>query len=201
MEIVNASLAAVAVKKEQYPESALPEIAFIGKSNVGKSSLINAMLNRKALARTSNTPGKTRTINFYNADDRVMFVDLPGYGYAKLSKQEYEKWGKMIEGYLKHRAQLKLLLLLVDIRHSPGQHDLQMLEWVRYHNRPFAVVATKSDKIGRTKLASYVNTIRNAMDLSADDFLLPFSSESKEGRDALWEKIHELSGFKDLTQI
>lgn len=195
MEVRNVSLEAVAVEKNQYPKSNLPEVSFVGRSNVGKSSLINTMINRKSLARTSKTPGKTRTINFYNVEDLLYFVDLPGYGYAKISRSESEKWGAMIESYLKGREQLKAIILLVDIRHEPSANDKMMYEWLKHYNHPFIVVATKADKISRGRRDKHYSVIRKALGLKRDDVLIGFSSEAKDGKDMLWEVIEEMSGL------
>lgn len=189
MNVNNVSLAAVAVKREQYPTDQLPEVAFAGKSNVGKSSLINTMINRKALARTSQNPGKTRTINFYNVENQLYFVDLPGYGYAKAPKTEKEKWGKMIESYLLKRQELRSIILLVDIRHEPGENDIMMYEWLKHYGHNIIIVATKSDKIKRSQLDKHKKMLATAFGLGKDDILLPFSSESKAGKDELWQII------------
>jgi GTP-binding protein len=191
MNVNNVSLEAVAVKKAQYPESGLPEIAFAGKSNVGKSSLINTMINRKALARTSQNPGKTRTINFYNVENALYFVDLPGYGYAKASKSEIEKWGKMIEDYLIKREQLKAIVLLVDIRHEPGENDRMMYDWLKHYGHDIIIVATKSDKLKRSQLPKHKKMLSEAFGLSKDDILIPFSSENKSGKDELWAVLED----------
>lgn len=189
MNVNNVLLAAVAVKREQYPTDQLPEVAFAGKSNVGKSSLINTMINRKALARTSQNPGKTRTINFYNVENQLYFVDLPGYGYAKAPKTEKEKWGKMIESYLLKRQELRSIILLVDIRHEPGENDIMMYEWLKHYGHNIIIVATKSDKIKRSQLDKHKKMLATAFGLGKEDILLPFSSESKAGKDELWQII------------
>ena len=192
MIVNNVSLEAVAVKKEQYPATGMPEVAFAGKSNVGKSSLINCMINRKALARTSQNPGKTRTINFYNVEDRLYFVDLPGYGYAKAPKSEQQKWGKMIEGYLLKREELKTIIILVDIRHEPGENDRMMYDWLKHYGHNIIIVATKSDKLKRSQLDKHKKMLKTAFGLEKEDILLPFSSETKSGRDELWEIIERV---------
>lgn len=189
MEVNNVSLAAVAVKYSQYPIDGKIEIAFVGKSNVGKSSLINALINRKALARTSGQPGKTRTINFYNVEDKLYFVDLPGYGYAKISKTEQEKWASMIESYLKNRKQLKYIVMLIDIRHEPGANDKMMYEWLKHYGFKIIIVATKKDKIGRNQVAKNLSIIRKSLDLDNTELLLSFSSENKQGKQELWNVI------------
>ncbi len=195
MNVNNASLAAVAVKKSQYPEQSLPEIAFAGKSNVGKSSLINTMINRKSLARTGQSPGKTRTINFYNIENALYFVDLPGYGYARAPKSEIAKWGGMIEDYLLGRESLKAIIMLVDIRHEPGENDKMMYNWLRHYGHRIVVAATKSDKIKRSQLQKHKKMITLSLGLEEGDILIPFSSENKSGRDELWSVIEQLSGL------
>lgn len=189
MEVNNVSLAAVAVKYSQYPIDGKTEIAFVGKSNVGKSSLINALINRKALARTSGQPGKTRTINFYNVEDKLYFVDLPGYGYAKISKTEQEKWASMIESYLKNREQLKYIIMLIDIRHEPGANDKMMYEWLKHYGFKIIIVATKKDKIGKNQVAKNLSIIRKSLNLDNTELLLSFSSENKQGKEELWNVI------------
>lgn len=189
MEVNNVSLATVAVKYSQYPIDGKTEIAFVGKSNVGKSSLLNTLINRKALARTSGQPGKTRTINFYNVEDKLYFVDLPGYGYAKISKTEQEKWASMIESYLKNRAQLKYIIMLIDIRHEPGANDKMMYEWLKHYGFQVIIVATKKDKIGRNQVARNLSIIRKSLNLDKAEVLLSFSSENKQGKEELWNVI------------
>lgn len=197
MNVNNASLLAVAVKKEQYPEESLPEIAFVGKSNVGKSSLINSMINRKSLARTSSSPGKTRTINFYNIEDKIYFVDLPGYGYAKAPKTEIAKWGKMIEDYLKNRQTLSAIILLIDIRHEPGENDKLMYEWLKHYGYKIIVIATKSDKLKRSQLGKHKSMLIKSFGLTKEDIIIPFSSETKDGKEELWNVIEEVSGLDE----
>lgn len=189
MNVNNVSLASVAVKYSQYPTDGKMEIAFVGKSNVGKSSLINTLVNRKALARTSSNPGKTRTINFYNVEDKVYFVDLPGYGYAKVSKVEQEKWASMIESYLKRRKQLKYIVMLIDVRHEPSTNDRLMYEWLKHYGFKIIIVATKSDKIKKNQLSKQLISIRKSLELNENEILLPFSSQTKEGKDELWNII------------
>lgn len=190
--INNASLAAVAVKKEQYPDSGLPELAFVGKSNVGKSSLINSMLNRKALARTSQTPGKTRTINFYNVENKLHFVDLPGYGYAKAPKSEMKTWGKMMDNYLLKREYLRAIILLIDIRHPPSVNDVQMFEWLNYYDYPTIIVATKSDKLNRSQIPKHLKMLREKLKLTKESLIVPFSTVTKNSREDLWEILNDL---------
>lgn len=192
MNVNNVSLEKVAVKKDQYPDTGLCEVAFAGKSNVGKSSLINTMINRKSLARTSQSPGKTRTINFYNVENTLYFVDLPGYGYAKASKSEVEKWGKMIEDYLLKRKELKGIILLVDIRHEPSNNDIMMYDWLVHYNHKIIVVATKSDKLKRSQVQKHLSIIKKGLNLRSEDLLIPFSSETKDTKDQLWEIIENL---------
>jgi len=194
MKINNVTLEAVAVAPAGYPDNFKPEIAFVGRSNVGKSSMINALINRKALARVSKQPGKTRTINFYNIEDKLYFVDLPGYGYARAPKHEMAKWGSMIEGYLKNRQQLKCIVQLIDIRHEPSALDMQMHEWLRHYNFKMIFVLTKLDKIKRSQVAKHVRIIRQALNLSTDDIFVPFSSETKQGRDELLGAIGKILG-------
>ncbi|MCL1788597.1 MAG: ribosome biogenesis GTP-binding protein YihA/YsxC [Defluviitaleaceae bacterium] len=194
--INNTDIAATAVKPAQFPDSGIPEVAFVGKSNVGKSSLINAMLGRKKLARTSQNPGKTRTINFFDVENKLYFVDLPGYGYARISRSESEKWGEMVEGYLQNRPPLKRIFLLVDIRHEPGANDKMLYEWFLHYNLPFTVVATKSDKLKRSQIQKHQAMIRRA--LGAPEPPIPFSSETKDGRDTLWQLIMDSCGVSML---
>jgi len=206
VEIREARLHATAVYKTQYPEGGLLEFAFAGKSNVGKSSLINAMLNRNALARSSKSPGKTRTINFYEADflikrdggaqnegAKLLFADLPGYGYAKVSKSESAKWGAMVEKYLKGREPLKALVLLLDIRHEPGDNDRMLAEWCLHYKIPVIPVATKSDKLKKSQLLKYLSAVRKGIGSEANP--IAFSSETKDGRAELWSAILDRAGL------
>ncbi|MGL4792106.1 MAG: ribosome biogenesis GTP-binding protein YihA/YsxC [Anaerotignaceae bacterium] len=187
MEVINVNLAAVGVKLEQYPEDGKPEIAFVGKSNVGKSSLINAMIGRKALARISSHPGKTRTINFYDVENLLYIVDVPGYGYAKAPKTEIEKWGKMIEEYLQNREQLQAIVLLVDIRHEPGKNDIIMYEWLKHYGYDIIIAATKLDKLNRSQVPKHLKMVKNGLGLAPEDKLVGFSSNTKQGVQELWE--------------
>ncbi len=182
------------------PENTLPEFAFAGKSNVGKSSLINALVNRKALARTSSQPGKTQTINFYNINKSLYFVDLPGYGYARVSKEDREKWGVMIERYLHRSNVLKAVFLLIDIRHDPSANDKQMYDWIVYQGYRPIIIATKKDKINRSELAKKLKAIRTGLGLKADDILIPFSAETKEGREEIWSRIESHLADLDPSQ-
>ena len=192
MNIQNASIKVSAVSLKQYPADGLPEIAFAGRSNVGKSSFINKMLNRKNLARTSATPGKTAQINFYNIDDHIYFVDLPGYGYAAVSKQEKKKWGLMMEEYLNTRENLRHTLLLVDSRHKPTADDVQMAEWIRYNFGNLIVIATKLDKLKKSQIEGNIEVIKQTLKLGEKDILVPLSSEKGTGRDEAWEMINSL---------
>ena len=189
MNVNNVSLETVCGITSTLPENALPEFAFAGKSNVGKSSLINALINRKALARTSSQPGKTQTINFYNVEDALYFVDLPGYGYAKVSQETKEKWGKMIERYLQKSKQLKLVFLLIDIRHEPSANDKNMYEWIEYTGFEPIIIATKLDKINRSQVQKHLKMLRTGLGLKKETILIPFSSETKQGKEEVWNII------------
>lgn len=189
MNVNNVSLETVCGITSTLPENALPEFAFAGKSNVGKSSLINALINRKALARTSSQPGKTQTINFYNVEDALYFVDLPGYGYAKVSQETKEKWGKMIERYLQKSKQLKLVFLLIDIRHEPSANDKNMYEWIEYNGFEPIIIATKLDKINRSQVQKHLKMLRTGLGLKKETILIPFSSETKQGKEEVWNII------------
>lgn len=189
MIIKKAEIEITAVSSAQYPDNGYPEVAFAGRSNVGKSSLINSLVNRKALARTSSTPGKTRAINFFNINDLLFLVDLPGYGYAKVSKDEKQKWGKMIENYLNGREQLRLVILLVDIRHEPTGDDKLMFEWMKATGSRLVVVATKADKLTKNQMFKNISMIKKSLSLEPEDIFIPFSSETKQGREELWEAI------------
>lgn len=190
MNIHNVSLTVSAVRKNQYPQTDMPEFAFAGRSNVGKSSLINKLLNRKSLARVSAKPGKTATINFYNIDDKIHLVDLPGYGYAVRSKEEIEKWGKMIEDYLHTREQLVQTILLVDSRHAPTKDDIIMADWIRNFNDRLIVIATKTDKLKKRELEKNLNIIYDTLQLGDDDILVPFSTADDEGKITVWDMIN-----------
>lgn len=178
-----------AVGPKQYPQNNLPEFVLAGKSNVGKSTFVNTMINRKKLARTSSEPGKTRQINFYNIDKKFYFVDLPGYGYSKMSKVEQEKVGKFIEEYLFSRKSIKTIFLLLDIRHSPSQNDKLMLNYIMSTGLPFSIIATKADKIAITKVSNSIDSIRAELNITDDIAILPFSSERKIYTDDIWNKI------------
>ena len=197
MIIKKAELETVCGITSKLPAHTRPEFAFAGKSNVGKSSLINAMMNRKSLARTSSQPGKTQTINFYNINDELYFVDLPGYGYAKVSLEAKAKWGKMIENYLKKSQVLHAVFLLVDIRHDPSENDKMMYDWVIHNGYRPVVIATKLDKLKRSQVAAHVKAVRQGLGMEKEDILIPFSAETKQGRDEIWELIEE---FCDLSE-
>ena len=192
MIIKKSELLITAARKEQYPETTVPELAFAGKSNVGKSSMINALLNRKSLARTSSSPGKTQTINFYNVNDALNFVDLPGYGYAKVSKTEKEKWGKMIETYLSSREQLKEVILLVDIRHEPNANDIQMYEWIKSYGYTGFVIATKADKISKAQRIKQINIIKKTLNIDDINLVAAFSSSEKLNVEKVWELFESI---------
>ena len=200
MVIKNVSLETVIGVTSKIPDNQLPEIAFAGKSNVGKSSLINALMNRKSLARTSAQPGKTQTINFYNINDELYFVDLPGYGYAKVSQQEKEKWGKMIEKYLHRSKVLQAVFLLVDIRHEPSANDRQMYEWILANGYHPIVIATKLDKINRSQIAKQVKLVKQGLGVDIDTIVIPFSAETKQGREEIYALIDQLPGKEEVTQ-
>lgn len=186
----NAEFEKSAVAKEQYPKSDMLEFAFAGRSNVGKSSMINKVLNRKSLARVSGTPGKTITINFYNIDKKIYLVDLPGYGYAKRSKEEVAKWGNMMEDYLANREQLVQTILLVDSRHTPTAQDIQMAEWIRHYHDRLVVIATKMDKLKKSEIDDRLNDIADTLELTEEDILIPFSTNSDEGKELVIDLLH-----------
>lgn len=171
------------------PENTIPEIAFAGKSNVGKSSLINALMNRKSYARTSSSPGKTQTINYYNVNDEVYFVDLPGYGYAKANEEVKAKWGKLIEDYLHQSKQIKLVMLLIDIRHKPSDNDCIMYKWICDHGYKPVIIATKSDKVSRNQMNKQLQMIANELNVMQDTIIIPFSALNKQGRDDIYELL------------
>ncbi len=193
MKLRTVALEAVCGRKDQFPEPRLPEICFIGRSNVGKSSLINALTGRKALARTSQSPGKTRTINFYNVNDTLYLVDLPGYGYAKVSQAEQKRWGQIIESYLKERESLCLAVLLVDIRHEPGEADRMMFDWMRYYGIEPLIVLTKLDKIKKNQLQKQLALIARGLGVEDRNNILAVSSETKTGIDALWQRMESVA--------
>ncbi|MDE7310081.1 MAG: ribosome biogenesis GTP-binding protein YihA/YsxC [Eubacterium sp.] len=197
MKIRNVELETVCGITSKIPDNALAEIAFAGKSNVGKSSLINALMNRKALARTSSQPGKTQTINFYNINDAMYLVDLPGYGFAKAPQSERVKWGKMIENYLHKSRQLKAVFLLVDIRHKPSANDKTMYEWIVYQGFRPIIIATKLDKLKRSQVQKSIQEVREGLGLKGEDLLIPFSAVTKQGRDEIWQAMDALVGWEE----
>ena len=192
MVIKNVSLETVIGVTSQIPDNQKMEIAFAGKSNVGKSSLINALMNRKSLARTSSQPGKTQTINFYNINDEMYFVDLPGYGYAKVSQTEKEKWGKMIEKYLHNSKVLQAVFLLIDIRHEPSANDKQMYDWIMSNGFHPIIIATKLDKIKRSQIQKQIKLIKQGLGVDSETIVIPFSSETKQGREETYDLIDQL---------
>ncbi len=192
MVIKKVALETVCGYTSKLPENTRPEIAFAGKSNVGKSSLINALVNRNALARTSSQPGKTQTINFYNINDALYLTDLPGYGFANAPEKEKRRWGEMIERYLNTSKQLRAVFLLIDIRHDPSANDRQMYEWMVYQGFHPILIATKADKIKRSQLQKQQKAIREGLDVQPDTILIPFSAVTKQGREEIWDLMEEL---------
>lgn len=190
MVIKSVELETVCGITSKLPDNSFPEIAFSGKSNVGKSSLINGLVNRKSLARTSAQPGKTQTINFYNVNKNLYFVDLPGYGYAKVSKDLQGKWGNMIENYLRTSKQLKAVFLLVDIRHEPSTNDKTMYDWIVYNGFNPIIIATKLDKIKRSQVQKNISLIKKGLEVEPDTTIIPYSSVTKQGREEIWEVIN-----------
>ncbi|MBA9025762.1 ribosome biogenesis GTP-binding protein YihA/YsxC [Peribacillus huizhouensis] len=186
MKVTSADIVISAVKPEQYPNEPIPEFALAGRSNVGKSSFINKMINRKNLARTSSKPGKTQTLNFYIINDMLHFVDVPGYGYAKVSKTERAAWGKMIETYFTNREQLKAALLIVDLRHPPTKDDIMMYDFFKHYDLPVIVVATKADKIPKGKWQKHLKVTRETLDMAKEDETIVFSGETGQGKDEAW---------------
>jgi len=189
MKIRSSEIVVSAIKKDQYPAEGLPEIALVGRSNVGNSSATNALLNRRNFARTSQTPGKTRTINFYKINEEFYFVDLPGYGYAKVSKSEKDKWGVIMERYLQDRPELCAIFLLVDIRHEPTNDDVMMYEWIKHFGYNCVIIATKADKISRGQYQKHISVIRKKLQLEKDEKVLPLSSSKKTGVEDVWNEI------------
>ena len=185
----NVEILISAVRPEQYPDTGLKEIALAGRSNVGKSSFINTMINRKSMARISSKPGKTQTLNFFNIDEQLVFVDVPGYGYAKVSKTERERWGKMIETYLTTRETLAAVIQLVDIRHEPSQDDVLMYDFLKHYDIPTIIIATKEDKIPKGKIQKHLKIIRQALEIDQNDTLISYSSLSKEKNLVIWQAI------------
>ena len=192
MVIKNVELETVCGVTSMLPDNKLPEVAFAGKSNVGKSSLINALMMRNSLARTSAQPGKTQTINFYNINKEIYLVDLPGYGYAKASEKEREAWGQMIERYLNTSEKLRAVFLLVDIRHAPSANDKQMFEWMAYVGYDPIVIATKLDKIKRSQIDKQIKIIRQGLGADKETIIVPFSAETKQGRDIIWDFMDQV---------
>jgi GTP-binding protein len=192
MKIKKVELETVCGITSKIAENTLPEFAFAGKSNVGKSSLINALMQRKSLARTSAQPGKTQTINFYNVNDALYLVDLPGYGYARVGKEVTAKWGQMVERYLHRSKMLQMVFLLIDIRHDPGENDQMMFQWITTRGYTPVIIATKADKLKRSQIQSHLAAIRRTLNLVDDYPVIPFSSETKQGREEVWNMIDEI---------
>lgn len=200
MVIKNVSLDIVCGITSKLPRTGRPEVAFAGKSNVGKSSLINALMNRKSLARTSAAPGKTQTINFYNVNELIYLVDLPGYGYARASEEIKAKWGKMIEDYLHQSKEIRAVFLLIDIRHNPTENDRIMYRWILDHGYEPIIVATKLDKIKRSQIQKQMKLVRQGLEVVPGTQIIPFSAQTKQGREEIWEVIDELTGMKETEQ-
>ena len=196
MKITSAEFVTSATKPSQYPPARLPEVAFAGRSNVGKSSLINTLVNRKRLVKTSSTPGRTRLINFFDINERIGFVDLPGYGYAKVPVSVKKTWGPMIETYLSTRRTLKGVVVILDIRRTPGQEELNLLGWLRHYSITAILVLTKTDKLSKNKQAQKHDLIAQVLERDKDEFIL-FSAKSRRGRDALWQAILSLIDIED----
>ncbi len=197
MIIKSAELETVCGITSTLPVNDLPEVAFTGKSNVGKSSLINSVMNRKSLARTSAQPGKTQTINFYNINNEIYLVDLPGYGYAKTSKAEREAWGEMIENYLTGSEMLSAVFLLIDIRHDPTEQDMQMFDWLNYLEMETVVLCTKADKLSNTEVDKSLRNIRKKLKADEDTIIIPFSSVTKEGRETVWDLLDQIKEWEE----
>lgn len=201
MIIKNVDLETVCGVTSVLPENDKIEMAFAGKSNVGKSSLINALMNRKSLARTSGQPGKTQTINFYNINNAVYFVDLPGYGYAKVSIAAKEKWGKLIERYLHGSKQLKAIFLLIDIRHEPSANDKIMYDWILHSGYEPIIIATKMDKLKRSQVAKHVKQVKTGLQVVPGTQVIPFSATTKQGREEIWEMIESFMNIETATEL
>lgn len=199
MKIKNSSFVISAVAKSQYPEDQLPEIAFAGRSNVGKSSLINMLLNRRGLAKTSSTPGKTQLVNFYDIDGLFRFVDLPGYGFAKVSKTQKANWGKIIDTYLNTRENLLEVFQLVDIRHKPSCEDKQMYDWIKASGFSGIVIATKADKLGKQQIAKQIKLIRTELNMDKDAILIPVSASERSGKYDVWDLINGIFEVNELN--
>ena len=202
MNVTKVNLETVCGITSKLPDNSMPEIAFAGKSNVGKSSLINGLMNRKSYARTSQQPGKTQTINYYNINELLYFVDLPGYGYAKVSKEMQAKWGKLIERYLHTSKQLRIVFLLVDIRHDPSANDKLMYDWIVNNGFNPVIIATKLDKLKRSQVQKHVKAIRTGLNLVEGTPIFPYSSLTKQGRDEIWEFIEQyvLTPKEEITE-
>lgn len=196
MDVNHVDLTISAVHQDQYPSTDYPEIALVGRSNVGKSSLTNALINRKNFAHTSSQPGKTQTLNFYDVEDRLYFVDVPGYGYAKVSKKQREDFGQMIENYLTQREQLRGVVMLVDGRHAPTADDVQMYQWLSYYHLPILVVATKIDKVKPSQYTRVVKEVKNKLGFNNQQPLVLFSATTKRGKDEVWQWIEQQTGVK-----
>ncbi|MBE6082626.1 MULTISPECIES: ribosome biogenesis GTP-binding protein YihA/YsxC [Tissierellales] len=201
MKINKSEITALAVNEKQYPKDNKFEIAFAGRSNVGKSSLINTLTNRKSLAKTSNKPGKTRTINFYNINDQFRLVDLPGYGYAQVSKGEKEKWSKMIDDYLHNRENLVEVILLLDIRHEPGEHDLTMYKWIKSYGFNGIAVCTKSDKLSKSQITKQISVIKKKLGIADENLIIPYSAEKRMNIELIWEIIEEILEVNEKQQL
>ncbi len=197
MKIISAELETVCGITSTLPDNTLPEVAFAGRSNVGKSSLINSLCQRKSLARTSGQPGKTQTLNYYKVNDSIYLVDLPGYGFAKAGKKEVEQWGVMIENYLTTSEMLRYIFLLVDIRHAPSEQDKQMYDWICYMEFQPIVIATKADKVKKNQLASRLSEIRRCLGADEDEIIIPYSSETGEGREDIYDLLEQILEAED----
>ena len=200
MVIKQAELDIVCGVTSKLPDTGMPEVAFAGKSNVGKSSLINGLMNRKSLARTSGQPGKTQTINFYKINGEMYLVDLPGYGYAKVSQAEKEKWGKMIEKYLHTSKNLKAVFLLIDIRHEPSANDRQMYDWILHNGYEPIIIATKLDKLKRSQVQKHLKMVREGLQVKKGTLVIAYSAETKQGREEIWELIDSLTGTEEHAE-
>lgn len=200
MVIKSVELETVCGITSKLPDTDKPEVAFAGKSNVGKSSLINGLMNRKSLARTSAQPGKTQTINYYNINNTMYLVDLPGYGYAKVSQKEKEKWGQMIENYLHTSKQLKAVFLLIDIRHEPSANDKQMYDWIVYQGYDPIIIATKLDKINRSQIQKHIKMLKTGLNVKPGTPVMPYSALTKQGREEIWEFMDSLLGLEENNE-
>ena len=189
MKVNNVELVISAVRPDQYPEDGLPEFALAGRSNVGKSSFINKMIGRKSMARISSKPGKTQTLNFYKIEEKLFYVDVPGYGYAKVSKGEREAWGKMIERYITDREPLRAVIQIVDLRHPPSRDDIAMYDFMKHYDIPCIIIATKADKIPKGKWDKHKKIVRDTLEMEKTDPLIVFSSETGLGKDEAWKEI------------